>query len=136
MRQLEGGTPKAYKGFALGSIVRREVRAAYGAAAATSFQRAYADAGVGARRAEVGDPEARSPELNTEWRRVSAYSLRLREPAAPAGRQQAGRAGPAERHLRRLLGDNPLTPIASLWRMAALRLHPGDRSGWRHPVQV
>ena len=127
-RQLEGGTPKAYKGFALGSIVRQEVRAAYGAAVETSFQRAYSEAGLGSQRTEVDGPEARSPELSVEWRRATAGSLRRPGPRDVAGARRAEQIGPAERRLRRLLGGSPSTPIATLWRRAALRLHP-DKGG-------
>ena len=128
-KQLEGGTPKAYKGFALGSAVRREVRTAYGAAVAASFQRAYGDAGLGVKRTEVDDPAARSPELKIDWRRATAASLRLQKPRSPASDRPSTRtAGPAVQRLRRLLGGDMHTPIATLWRRAALRLHP-DKGG-------
>ena len=133
---LDGGTPRAYKGFAVGSAVRREVRTAYGAAVATSFQRAYAEAGLGDRRAQMDDPEARSPELSLHWRRAEPNRGRAlwRKGAAGRGRPSGaghGRtagAGPAEQHLRQLLGGDARTPVATLWRRAALRLHP-DRGG-------
>ena len=128
-KQLDGGTPKAYKGFALGSVVRQEVRTAYGAAVEASFQRAYGDAGLGAERTEVDDPAARSPELRAEWRQASASSLRQLRPHVAAEVTHAKRrVGPAERRLRQLLGGDPRTPIATLWRRAALRLHP-DKGG-------
>ena len=128
-KRLEGGTPKAYKGFALGSDVRREVRTAYGAAVAASFQRAYGDAGLGAKRTGVDDPAARSPELTIEWRRATAASLRMPKPRSPANdRPSTRKVGPAEQRLRRLLGGDLHVPIATLWRRAALRLHP-DKGG-------
>ena len=134
--RLDGGTPRAYKGFAMGSAVRREVRTAYGAAVAASFRRAYDEAGLGDRRAQVDDPEARSPELDVRWRRVTLGRGRaLRSEGAAgqdrpsgAGHNRPAGAGPAEQHLRQLLGGDARTPIATLWRRAALRLHP-DRGG-------